>query len=115
MQFISLITFLGEGIFLARKRAFSLYDMEQFLREAGAERVNEKAVVSLGQELENAARDMINEAEMYANYAGRKTLIKYSDVRLVGRKRIGVRGRVAIHVRKRAVVVRQAKAAQTTA
>ena len=67
---------------MAKQRGFSLYDIEQFIREAGAEKVNEKAVVSLEKELEDTVKDLVNEASMYANYAGRKRLINLSDIEL---------------------------------
>jgi histone H3/H4 len=66
-----------------KKREFSLYDIEQFLREAGAERVNEKAVISLEQEIEDTVKELVDEASMYAGYAGRKRLIKSADIDLV--------------------------------
>jgi histone H3/H4 len=65
-----------------KKREFSLYDIEQFLRDAGAERVNEKAVVSLEKELEDTVRELVDGARMYASYAGREKLVKSSDVEL---------------------------------
>jgi histone H3/H4 len=86
---------------LAKSRGFSLYDIEQFLRDAGAERVNEGAIVSLERELEDMVGEIINEAQVYANYAGRKKLITASDVRLTssnGRSRL---------VRRRAVLGRR--------
>ena len=64
-------------------RGFSLYDIEQYLKEAGAERVNEKAVISLEKELEDTVNELVEEAIVYANYAGRKKLIKSSDIALV--------------------------------
>ncbi len=70
---------------MVEKRAFSLYDIEQFLKEAGAERVNEKAVISLEKELRDTANELIQEASMYANYAGRKKMIKASDIELLSR------------------------------
>lgn len=65
-------------------REFSLYDIEQFLREAGAEKVNEKAVLSLEKELENTVKELLAEASVYANYAGRKR-IKRSDIVMLHR------------------------------
>jgi histone H3/H4 len=65
-----------------KKREFSLYDIEQFLRDAGAERVNEKAVISLENELEDTVRVLVENASVYASYAGRKRLINNSDVNL---------------------------------
>ena len=66
------------------KRAFSLYDIEQYLRDAGAEKVNEKAVLSFEEELASTVKDIVNEAQIYANHAGRNTLIKREDLELVG-------------------------------
>jgi histone H3/H4 len=71
-----------------KKREFSLYDIEQFLREAGAERVNERAVISLEKELEDTVRELVGNASMYASYAGRKRLIKNSDVDLAMKRKI---------------------------
>lgn len=68
---------------MGKNRAFSLYDIEQFLKEAGAERINERAVVSLEEELESTVKELVDEAQVYANYAGRTRLIKSSDIRLV--------------------------------
>ena len=65
-------------------REFSLYDIEQFLREAGAEKVNERAVISLEKELEDTVKELLAEASVYANYAGRKS-IKRSDIVLLHR------------------------------
>jgi len=74
-------------------REFSLYDIEQFLREAGAERVNERAVLSLEKELEDTVKELLAEASVYANYAGRKRLIKRSDIVLLHRNRNGLKAR----------------------
>jgi histone H3/H4 len=62
---------------------FSLYDVEQFLKDAGAERVSERAVISLERELQDTVNGLVNEATFYANYAGRKRLINLSDINLV--------------------------------
>ncbi|MGI0100917.1 MAG: hypothetical protein ACREBH_04360 [Candidatus Micrarchaeaceae archaeon] len=64
------------------KRALSLYDVEQFLRDAGAERINEKAVISLEKELRDTVNELIEEASVYAMYAGRMRLINLSDIEL---------------------------------
>ena len=72
---------------MSKNREFSLYDIEEFLKEAGAERINEKAVVSLEKELEDTVKELIDEVTVYANYAGRKKLIKKDDIKLVSRKR----------------------------
>lgn len=62
------------------KEKFSLYDIEQFLRDAGAERVNEKAVQSFADELKGMVDDLVQEAEVYAKYAGRRRLVTKSDI-----------------------------------
>ena len=73
------------------KRAFSLYDIEQFLREAGAEKINERAVISLEKELQDTVKELVSEAAMYANYAGRKHVIKLSDIHLANGSRKSAR------------------------
>ncbi len=65
------------------KKCFSLYDIEEFLKEAGAESFNEKTVFSLKKELEELTKELVCSAQAYANYAGRKNTIKSSDVRMV--------------------------------
>ncbi len=64
------------------ERAFSLYDIEQFIREAGAERVTEDAVLDLEHELEKLAETVGNRAIKYAAHAGRRRLINKNDVLL---------------------------------
>ncbi len=66
-------------------RGFSLYDVEQFIREAGAERVTEDAVLDLERELERLAEKMAHRALRYAEHAGRKKTIKKADVLLTAR------------------------------
>ncbi len=66
------------------ERAFSLYDVEQFIREAGAEKVTEDAVLDLEHRLEKLTEVLANRAIRYAAHAGRKRLIKKSDVFLAG-------------------------------
>ena len=67
---------------MGKARGFSLYDIEQFFREAGAERVNEEAVTTLERELEDMVKELVSEAQVYANYAGRKRLVRRSDLDL---------------------------------
>lgn len=93
---------------MVNKRAFSLYDIEQFLKEAGAEKINEKAVLSLEMELQDTVRELVSEASLYANYAGRKRMIKLSDIDLVKRSRMHVR-----YVRKRPIKSRINRARKT--
>lgn len=68
-------------------RAFSLYDVEQFIREAGAERISEDAVVDLERELEKLTEVMTKKVQMYAQHAGRRSLIRKADVNLLRRTR----------------------------
>ena len=63
-------------------REFSLYDVEQFLREAGAERVTEDAVLNLERELAKLADKVTNKAIRYAAHAGRTKLIRREDILL---------------------------------
>ncbi|MDE1865729.1 MAG: hypothetical protein KGH94_03805 [Candidatus Micrarchaeota archaeon] len=53
--------------------------MEQFFRDAGAPRVNEKAMVSLEKELNDTVKELVEEAQLYANYAGRRK-IRSADI-----------------------------------
>lgn len=62
------------------ERAFSLYDVEQFIREAGAERVTEDAVRDLEKRLEKLTETLANKAMRYAAHAGRKRTINKQDV-----------------------------------
>ncbi len=83
-------------------RGFSLYDMEQFFRDAGAPRVNEKAMVSLEKELSDTVKELVEEAQVYANYAGRKRTIKRADLEFV-------RGRAKRQGRRYMPVARKGK------
>ena len=73
---------ITRGVYL-NKKGFSYYDIEQFLREAGAEKINEKAIVSFEEELESTVKELANDAVLYAKYAGRNTLITDCDVNMV--------------------------------
>ena len=42
--------------------------------------MKENAVVSLEQELNDTVRQLVEDAQLYANYAGRKRMIKRSDI-----------------------------------
>jgi histone H3/H4 len=65
---------------MAKRRNFSLYDIEEVLKGAGATRVHEKAIISFETELEETVRELVSEAQFYANYAGRSNLITNSDI-----------------------------------
>ena len=64
------------------EKSFSLYEIEQFIREAGAEKVTEDAVRDLEREIEKLANSITRNAMKYAEHAGRKKLIRTSDVML---------------------------------
>lgn len=64
------------------ERAYSLYDIEQFIREAGAEKVTEDAVLNLERELEKLTETLAHKAIAYAQHAGRKKLINKRDIML---------------------------------
>ncbi|MGC8547517.1 MAG: histone-like protein [Candidatus Micrarchaeia archaeon] len=68
---------LGDGL---GERAYSLYDVEKFIREAGAEKVTEDAVQNLEKELERLTEVLTERAKLCAEHAGRKKIIKKSDV-----------------------------------
>lgn len=67
---------------MTEKRVFSLYEIEQFIKEAGAEKVTEDAVRDLEKEIERLANTITKKAIRYAEHAGRKKLIRTSDVLL---------------------------------
>ncbi len=66
-------------------KKFSMYDVEALIKEAGAERVTEDAVLTLENELERILEKIGNRAFRYARHAGRKKLIKKSDILLMER------------------------------
>lgn len=84
-----------------KQRGFSLYDIEQFLRDAGAERINERALMSFEKELEETVNELLGEATVYANYAGRKRLIKHADISLIAADRHSANSRVLQPNRRR--------------
>jgi histone H3/H4 len=63
-------------------RSFSLYEIESFVKEAGAERISEDAVRDLEREIEKLADVVAKKAMKYAEHAGRKRLIRSSDIML---------------------------------
>jgi histone H3/H4 len=64
------------------QKEFSLYEIEQFIREAGAEKVTEDAVRDLEREIEKLASTLTRQAMTYAEHAGRKKLIRTADFAL---------------------------------
>ena len=81
------------------ERAFSLYDIEQFIREAGAERVTEDAVLDLERELEKLTEMLASKAIRYAEHAGRKRLINKQDILLT--RKPGYRNPVNLRAKPR--------------
>lgn len=73
------------GVKVNRNRGFSLYDIEQFLKEAGAQKVNERAILCLEKELHDTVNQLLEGATVCANHAGRSRVIKRSDVKLARR------------------------------
>ncbi len=73
------------GVKVNKSRGFSLYDIEQFLKEAGAEKVNERAILCLEKELHDTVNQLLEGATVCANHAGRSRVIKRSDVKLARR------------------------------
>ncbi len=68
------------------RRAYSLYEVERFIREAGAEKVTEDAVQDLEKELERLTELLAQKAKLYAQHAGRNKLIKKEDIALLHSK-----------------------------
>ncbi|MEM3791249.1 MAG: NFYB/HAP3 family transcription factor subunit [Candidatus Micrarchaeaceae archaeon] len=66
-----------------RKGNFSLYDIEEFIREAGAEKVTEDAVRDLERIVERMLEGLAKKAVIYAKHAGRNRRIKANDIRLL--------------------------------
>jgi len=64
-------------------RKFSLYDIEALMKEAGAEKVTFDAVTSLEETIERITEKLAKKAIKYANHAGRKRVIKKSDIELL--------------------------------
>ncbi|MCL5093310.1 MAG: hypothetical protein M1128_02485 [Candidatus Marsarchaeota archaeon] len=73
---------------MVKQRGFSLYDIEDYLKEAGAEKIKEGAILTFEQELEDTVKNLVSEAKLYADYAGRKSLITHSDINLISHRPI---------------------------
>ena len=68
------------------KRLIPLASMEQVLKQAGAERVSDKAKSEFKKVLEEKAEEIARDSIKYALHAGRKT-IKVSDIKLAAKER----------------------------
>ena len=63
------------------RAVFSLYEMDELLREAGADRVSEDASKKLAELLEDNAKQILLKAKVYAKHAGRRHVTK-KDIQL---------------------------------
>lgn len=66
------------------KRLLPLAAMEKILKNAGAERVSDKAKVALKEVIEEIAEEIAVDAVKFANHAGRKT-VKSGDIKLAAK------------------------------
>lgn len=64
-----------------KRGVFSLFDMDDLIRGAGAQRVSECASVKLCEILEDQGKQLLFEARIIARHAGRRD-INANDVRL---------------------------------
>ena len=69
---------------MAKKRLLPLAAMEKLLKQAGAERVSEKAKDALKNALEEIAEKIAENSIELANHAGRKT-VKARDIKLAAK------------------------------
>ena len=69
---------------MTSKRLLPLAAMEKILKQAGAERVSDKAKAALKAVIEEQAEQIAVQAVKFANHAGRKT-VKAGDVKLASR------------------------------
>ena len=67
------------------KRLIPLAAMEQIMKQAGAERVSDKAKAALKEVLEEYAKIVAQDAVKFALHAGRKT-VKAGDIKLAVKK-----------------------------
>lgn len=67
------------------KRLIPLAAMEKIMKNAGANRVSDKAKESLKNVVEDIAEDIASDAVKFAMHAGRKT-VKAGDIKLASKK-----------------------------
>lgn len=70
---------------ITRVNCFSLFEMDDVIRKAGAQRVDEKASIKLREKLEDTGIQVIIRAKILARHAGRKEIIR-SDILLAARQ-----------------------------
>lgn len=58
------------------RRVFSLFDLDAFLRNAGAQRVDERASAKLGELLEDNGLVLLHKARLFARHAGRREILR---------------------------------------
>ena len=63
----------------------SLFDMDSLIREAGAQRIDERASKKLREKLEDDAKKILRTARVYARHAKRKNITD-KDIRLAARE-----------------------------
>jgi histone H3/H4 len=66
------------------KKLLPLAAMEKILKQAGAERVSDKAKAALKEVIEEKAEEIAAAAIKYAHHAGRKT-VKGGDIKLAAK------------------------------
>jgi len=66
------------------KKLLPLAAMEKILKQAGAERVSDKAKAALKDVIEEKAEEIASSAIKYAHHAGRKT-VKAGDIKLASK------------------------------
>ena len=71
---------------MAKKRFISHNAMDKIMREAGAARVSDAAKEALAEVLEKRALEISNEAKLFAEHAGRKTVTD-KDILLASHKK----------------------------
>ena len=69
---------------MASKKILPLAAMEKILKNAGADRVSDRACVALKNVLEEIAENIAIDAVKFAKHAGRKT-IKSDDIKLASK------------------------------
>lgn len=73
------------GVIFMSKRLIPLAAMEKIMKNAGADRVSDKAKAALKDVIEDIAEDIATDAAKFAMHAGRKT-VKAGDIKLASKK-----------------------------